>query len=267
MMHLNFMKRKVFEIINYCFTTRRAWWYTAISKTKARYARTTLGSLWLGISTLFTVLCLGFIYGNVFKVEDFLDYFVYLGFGFLIWNSISDSINSAPLIFSRNSSSIKNSKLRPIFFVCQEWAFQIQNFFQAFAMVGGVFFILSPGLVINLIYVPIHFVNFALFIFWIPLLFAILGIKFTDLFQLLPVITNLLFLLSPILYEKKNLGRFSMIADYNPFYQILRLFRDGMMNGQLFLFEGFVLLLINFIMLSLTIILYNRVRQNLVFYL
>ena len=261
------MMKEIVSLLKYCFKTRRAWWFTALSKTKARYARTILGSLWLGISTLFTILCLGFIYGNVFKVENLFSYFLYLGFGLLIWNSICETINSAPLIFSRNESSIKNSKLSPLFFVCQEWAFQIQNFLQAFAMVGGFFFILSPGLVINLIYVPIHFVNFALFIFWIPLLFAILGIKFTDLFQLLPVITNLLFLLSPILYEKKNLGRFSMIADYNPFYQILRLFRDGMMNGQLFLFEGFVLLLINFIMLSLTIILYNRVRQNLVFYL
>ena len=266
-MHLFFMKRQIFEIINHCFTTRRAWWFTAISKTKARYARTTLGSLWLGISTLFTVLCLGFIYGNVFNVDSFLDYFIYLGFGFLISNSISDSINSAPLIFSRNSSSIKNSKLKPVFFVCQEWAFQIQNFFQAFAMVGGFFFILSPELIINLIYLPIHFVNFGLFIFWMPLLFAILGIKFTDLFQLLPVITNLLFLLSPIIYEKKNLGKFAVIADYNPFYQILRLLRDGIMDGNLFFIEGIVLLFINLIMLSLTLIIYNKVKQNLIFYL
>ena len=266
-MHLPFMKRKVIESINYCFKTRLAWWFTAISKTKARYARTTLGSLWLGISTLFTVLCLGFIYGNVFKVENFLDYFIYLGFGFLIWNSISESINSAPLIFSRNSSSIKNSKLRPIFFVCQEWAFQIQNFFQAFVMVAGFFFIFSPELIIHLIYVPIHFLNFALFIFWMPLLFAILGIKFTDLFQLLPVITNLLFLLSPILYEKKNLGRFDVIADYNPFYQFLRLLRDGLIDGQLFFIEGMALLLINFLMLYITLVIYNKVKRNLVFYL
>ena len=96
---------------------------------------------------------------------------------------------------------------------------------------------------------PIHFLNFALFIFWMPLLFAILGIKFTDLFQLLPVITNLLFLLSPILYEKKNLGRFDVIADYNPFYQVLRLLRDGLINGQLFFFEGMVLFIIlNFLL-------------------
>ena len=84
------------------------------------------------------------LHGKVFQVENFSEYFTYLGFGLLIWNSICDSINSAPLIFSRNSSSIKNSKLKPIFFICQEWAFQMQNFFQAFAMVAGMFFLISP---------------------------------------------------------------------------------------------------------------------------
>lgn len=261
------MMRPTIELIKYCFKTRRAWWFTAVSKTKARYARTALGSLWLGISTLFTVLCLGFIYGKVFNVDNFFDYFLYLGFGLLIWNSISDSINSAPLIFSRNESSIKNSKLKPLFFVCQEWAFQIQNFLQSFAMVAGVFYLISPNLIFNLLNVPIHFLNFALFTFWMPLLIAILGIRFTDLFQLLPVLTNLLFLLSPILYAKKNLGRLGIIADFNPIYQILRLLRNSLIEGQSFLFLGIIIFSINLIMIFITLNIYNKVKSKLVFYL
>lgn len=261
------MMKTTIKLLNYCFETRRAWWFTAISKTKARYARTTLGSLWLGISTLFTVLCLGFIYGKVFNVESYFDYFIYLGFGLLIWNSISDSINSAPLIFSRNASSIKNSKLTPIFFVCQEWAFQIQNFFQAFAMVGGIFYLISPDLILNLINSPIHLLNFALFTFWMPLLIAILGIRFTDLFQLLPVLTNLLFLLSPILYARKNLGRLGIIADFNPIYQILRLLRSSLIEGQSFFMAGLFIFFINMIMIFITLNIYNKMKNKLVFYL
>ena len=261
------MMNQTIELLDYCFKTRRAWWYTAIAKTKARYARTQLGSLWLGISTLFTVICLGFIYGKVFRVENFLEYFTYLGFGLLIWNSICDSINSAPLIFSRNSSSIKNTKLKPIFFICQEWAFQMQNFLQAFAMVAGMFFILSPNLIINLINAPIHFINFALFIFWLPLLVSILGIKFTDLFQLLPVITNLLFLLSPILYNQKNLGKLGIIADFNPVYQILKLFRDSLIYGNNYFFIGISIFLINLFMLFATLKIYINLKNQIVYYI
>lgn len=259
--------KQIIELLNYCFKTRRAWWYTAISKTKARYARTKLGSLWLGFSTLFTVLCLGFIYGKVFRVENFFEYFIYLGFGLLIWNSLCDSINSAPLIFSRNSSSIKNSKLRPIFFICQEWAFQMQNFLQAFLMVAGMFFIISPTLFINLIYAPIHFINFALFTFWLPLIVSILGIKFTDLFQLLPVITNLIFLLSPILYNQKNLGKLGVIADFNPVYQILKLLRDSIIYGNNNFLLGIIIFSINLFMLFLTLKIYLKLKNKIVYYL
>ncbi len=261
------MMKQIIELLHYCFKTRRAWWYTAISKTKARYARTKLGSLWLGISTLFTVICLGFIYGKVFKVENFLEYFTYLGFGLLIWNSICDSINSAPLIFSRNSSSIKNSKLKPIFFICQEWAFQMQNFFQAFAMVAGMFFLISPDLIINLINSPIHFINFALFIFWLPLFISILGTKFTDLFQLLPVITNLLFLLSPILYSQKNLGKLGVIADFNPVYQIIKLLRDSIIYGNQSFMIGVVIFFINILLLFVTLKIYLNQKNKIVYYL
>ena len=96
------MRNSILNTIDYVITTRKTWWFTAIAKTKARFARTTLGSLWLGISTLFTVLCLGFVYGTVFKVSNFMEYFVYLGFGLVIWTPICEAINQAPLIFTSN---------------------------------------------------------------------------------------------------------------------------------------------------------------------
>jgi lipopolysaccharide transport system permease protein len=253
--------------IRYIFKTRRTWWFTAIAKTKARYARTVLGSFWLGISTLLTVLCLGFVYGTVFKVSNFLEYFIYLGFGLVIWTPICEAINQAPLIFSTNSNSLKNSTIKPIFFVCQEWAFQVQSFFQAFIMVFIVFLIFSPGLVLNLLSAPLHFLNLIVFIFWLQLLISLLGTKYTDLFQLLPIVTNLLFLLSPILYAKKNLGSFGFIADFNPIYQVLRLLRNSIIYGQPYLQLGVLVFMGNLLMLSLSIYIYTKMEKKVIFYL
>ena len=255
------------SVIRYFFKTRRTWWFTAIAKTKARYARTVLGSFWLGISTLLTVLCLGFVYGTVFKVSNFLEYFIYLGFGLVIWTPISEAINQAPLIFSTNSNSLKNSTIKPIFFVCQEWAFQVQSFFQAFIMVFIVFLIFSPGLVLNLLAAPLHFLNLIVFIFWLQLLISLLGTKYTDLFQLLPIVTNLLFLLSPILYTKKNLGTFGFIADFNPIYQVLRLLRNSIIYGQPYLQLGVFVFMGNLLMLSLSIYIYTKMEKKVIFYL
>ncbi len=261
------MRNAINRVLRYSLKTRKTWWFTAIAKTKARYARTVLGSFWLGISTLMTVLCLGFVYGTVFKVSNFLEYFVYLGFGLVIWTPICEAINQAPLIFSTNSNSLKNSTIKPIFFVCQEWAFQVQSFFQAFLMVFVVFLIFSPGIVLNLFLAPLHFLNLFVFIFWLQLLISLLGTKYTDLFQLLPVVTNLLFLLSPILYAKKNLGSVGFIADFNPIYQVLRLLRNSIIYGQPYLKLGFVVLICNLLMLFLSIYVYTKMEKRVIFYL
>ena len=261
------MKSPIINLIKYIIKTRRTYWFTATSKTKARYARTTLGSLWLGISTLMTVICLGFVYGRVFNVGDFSQYFIYLGFGLVIWNPICEAINQAPLIFSRNSNSLKNSRIKPIFFVCQEWAFLIQSFLQAFLMIFIVLFFFSPNIILNLGASFIHFINLFLFLFWVQLIISLLGTKFTDLFQLLPVLTNLFFLLSPILYKKENLGSVSFIADFNPIYQVLRLLRSSIIEGSLNLEIGFIVLFSNLIFVIISLLVYIKMEKRLIFYL
>ena len=261
------MIKAITNLLRYIVLTSRTYWFTATSKTKARYARTSLGSFWLGISTLLTVVCLGTVYGTIFKVANFRDYFIYLGFGLVIWTPISEAINQAPLIFSNNSTSLKNSRIKPIFFVCQEWAFQVQSFVQAFLMVFLVFLILSPNLFWNLGFSILHFLNLFLFLFWLQLLISLLGTKFTDLFQLLPVLTNLIFLLSPILYQKGNLASYSIIADLNPIYQILRLLRSSLINGT-FNFElGLLALVTNLIFIILSLFVYVKMEKRLIFYL
>jgi len=261
------MKNTFIKLLTYIVKTRRTFWFTATSKTKARYARTSLGSFWLGISTLFTVLCLGLVYGTVFNVSNFREYFLYLGFGLLIWTPICEAINQAPLIFVKNANSLKNSKIKPIFFVCQEWAFQIQSFLQAFLIVFLAFLFVDPNILWNLGFSLIHFINLFLFIFWLQILISLFGTKFTDLFQLLPVITNLLFLLSPILYQKKNLGGFAFTADFNPIFQVLRLLRNSLIYGDLNIKIGLLIFFANILILFLSLYVYRKMEKNIIFYI
>tara|TARA_B000000609_G_C23962792_1_gene234989 strand:- start:269 stop:619 length:351 start_codon:yes stop_codon:yes gene_type:complete len=114
---------------------------------------------------------------------------------------------------------------------------------------------------------PLHFLNLFVFIFWLQLLISLLGTKYTDLFQLLPVVTNLLFLLSPILYAKKNLGSVGFIADFNPIYQVLRLLRNSIIYGQPYLKLGLIVFLGNLLMLFLSIYVYTKMEKKIIFYL
>ena len=94
-----------------------------------------LGSFWLGFPICLSIGALALVYGTVFKVQDFSAYVVYLGAGLVVWNGISAAISSAPNLFEHNQAQVHNTNLNPIFYVLEEWAFQIQTFLQSFGLV------------------------------------------------------------------------------------------------------------------------------------
>jgi lipopolysaccharide transport system permease protein len=220
--------------IEFAWRSRRAWWFTATARTRERFARTRLGSLWLGLSNMFSVLVLAIVYGTVFKVDSFNSYVVYLGIGFTTWNAIASSLQSAPNLLVRNASNIKNTNINPIFYSLEEWAFQIQTFFQSLGVVIFILILFQPTLILHLItsgIIPL--VNLLIFIYWFPLILCLIGAAYEDLYQLVPIIIQLVFLLSPILYEEKSLGSLAWAAKFNPLYSLVSHFRDSLITGQI----------------------------------
>ncbi len=252
--------------INFAWKKRRFWWYTATSRTRARFARTTLGSFWLGLSNLLSIVTLGVVYGTVFSVEDFKSYFIYLGIGLVIWNSISASISTAPDLFSHNAQNIKNMNINPLFYTLEEWAFQLQTFSQSFLLVFVVLVFVNKDLLLNLlVFSWFPFVNLVIFIYWFPLLICLIGVRYTDFSQLVPIGLQLLFLTSPILYRKENLGRLEWITNYNPIYKILDPLRVSIIEGQINYRIAILTFLINLLGLFISLSILHKRSKRLPF--
>tara|TARA_B100000214_G_scaffold369038_1_gene341469 strand:- start:9 stop:806 length:798 start_codon:yes stop_codon:yes gene_type:complete len=258
--------KMLFRDINFAWRTRRFWFFTATSRTRARFARTTLGSFWLGFSNLLSISTLGIVYGTVFSVDDFQSYFIYLGIGLVIWNAISSSISSAPDLFAHNSQNIRNINIKPIFYTLEEWAFQIQTFFQSFILVFLVFLFINRELLINfLLFSWLPMANLIIFLYWFPLLICLIGVKYTDFSQLVPIILQLVFLTSPILYRKDNLGSLQWITDYNLIYKMLDPLRTSLIEGQINYKTLIITLLFNILGLTISFIFLNRKIKELPF--
>ena len=258
----------LFDNFKYAFKTRKAWWYTATSRSRARFAKTTLGSFWLGLSNLLSIATLGIVYGTVFSVSDFNSYFIYLGFGLVIWNTISLSISNSPQLFAHNSSNIKNMNLSPIFYTLEEWSFQVQTFFQSFSLVLFVFTFFKISIITNvLIYSWLPILNLFIFIYWFPIIICLISIRFTDVAQLVPIILQLVFLTSPILYTKESLGPIAWITKINFIYQVLDPLRTSIIDGYINYPYSLVILILNLIGLLYTISFLNKERNKLPFLL
>ena len=245
---------------------RRAWWFTATARTRARFARTFLGSFWLGLSNLLSIAALALVYGTVFKVQDFSTYVVYLGIGLVVWNGISAAIGSAPNLFEHNQAHVQNTNLNPIFYVLEEWAFQVQTFVQSFGLVVLALTWFQHSLLFHLlIYGWLPMLNLFLFLFWAPMIVCLLGVRYRDFYQLVPIALQLVFLLSPILYRKENLGGMVWTASLNPLYRVLSSVRHSLMAGEVQWSVALSMLAINFVGMLIAVRWLNRERPNIPF--
>lgn len=260
------MAHSILNSCSYAWASRRVWWFTATARTKARFSRTFLGSFWLGLSNLLSIAILAVVYGTVFKVTNFNEYVLYLGNGLVLWNSLSMAIGSSPTLFEVNAQHIHNTNLHPIFYSLEEWAFQVQTFFQSLFLVLLALSFYEHRLFLNLVtasWLPL--LNYIVFLYWLPLLVCLLGVRFRDFYQLVPILMQLMFLLSPILFKKQALGALEWTADLNPIYRVVSLVRHSLVSGNVLWQQGFIMLLVNVLGLGFAIAWLNRERGKLPF--
>ena len=100
---------------------------------------------------------------------------------------------------------------------------------------------------------------------WLPSIICILGAKLQDLYQLVPIIVQLSFLVTPILYFKKELGKLQVLSIINPIYQIISPLREVLLNGELFFKRDIIVFLLNILGLLFSFYFLRKSRSNINF--
>ena len=158
--------------------------------------------------------------------------------------------------------------LRPIFYTLEEWSFQVQSFSQSFILVFIVLIFFQSSLFTNfLLFSWLPLINLIIFIYWFPLLICLISIRFTDIAQLVPILLQLVFLTSPILYRKESLGDLAWITNLNFIYKILDPFRTSIIQGYINYSESILILALNLIGVFATMFFLNSQLKKLPFFL
>lgn len=250
--------------IRFAFRTSRAWWYSAWLRSLARFSRTKLGSFWLGLSNVLSVCILGSIYSTILRVPDPVTYITYLGIGLTVWTFMSMSIVSGTMLFTTRRDQLINNSFPSLFYLLEEWAFQIQTFLQAFLFVLIALTPFSPFILLHAftsIWLPL--LNLFLFLLWSSIIMAVLGSRFRDIGQLIPILLQLIFLVSPVLYPRDQLGSLSAIADFNLFYFFLAPVREAVITGSVNLYSQILTLFINLVLVVLGFRLLRSLRHRI----
>ncbi len=231
------------------------YWKLGWLDNKARYAKTYLGEVWIALSVILLSSILGSVYGDIFgsTIDGNIKYFSYLALGITLWNCIADSmavgsrfiIDSATQILN-TTYSLKSLFLRRFFYICQ-------NLFIGLASILIVISFVNKELVSNYFQLFLPLSIFLVFNLLIIMYFSLIGCLIRDFAEIVPLVTTIIFLGSPILYPASKLDNLAWIAKINVPYRILNLVRSAILTGEVnylkcifVLISGLVLLLFTF---------------------
>lgn len=208
----------------------RYWWNFALLDISLRYRRSILGPFWLTISFLMTAAGLAVVYSALFNME-IRHYIPYLVAGLASWGYVNSMINEGCTSLTRQAGTMRDQNLPILAHAIRAVVSNTVIFGHNLAVVA-ITVVISPTPVTwaTLFALP----ALALLAFngiWITLVFGLLCARYRDLPPLISVITNLLFLITPVFWVRDMLGQRGFIADFNPLYHFIELLRAPLLGS------------------------------------
>lgn len=215
--------------------------YGAWLRIRMQFARTLLGSSWVGISALLTMAVLGTIYGTLTDVEDWPAYWTYIALGLVSWNTLATALTASCTVLERARERLLNQPLPIGVVVIEEW---LTTALSLLIALGAVFLVmgwLQPQLWFYLLQGGwLGLLNLLLGCLWLTMLIAPIAVTLADLNQLMPVLLQIGFLSSPILFYERSLGSISWVAQLNPLYAWVRMARDPFLGQPHWMLQGMI---------------------------
>jgi len=256
------------EIIN-TITNFDLWYNIAISKLRVRFIRTALGPIWEIIGTMVFLIFISLIWSRLWG-REFFEYFGFLYTGYAIWKIMSTTITESTFLFSElYANALKNMKCNPINFCLGN---SLKNILILFLNLPIVILITIYNN--TLTFNGILLVTGYLFLFFISavcvsFIVGSLCLKFRDLQYSVVVIMQLLFFMTPVIWDPQQIsekGRFFLV-DTNIFYHYVEFFRSALLYGEVNYLSIGIVLISTIILTIITFFLYYKIRHKLIFWI
>ena len=238
----------------FIFSFNKKYLYTsfkyAFYEFKSKFKRTYFGSFWTLIATSISILAISTIWAVLFKI-NLKDFIIYLSIGLIFWYFISKCLSDSANSFVNYRYLLINVNYPPSYVSLITF---FRNFFQLlqnfiFLLFILILFINNPSFKIILFAPNLFIILFS--IYFLMNIFGYLGARFRDFPQLINAILHPIFLITPILYEKDNLGDFLWIAEINIvscWIDLVRYpFLDNQINLNSYFYSLFFLIFLFFI--------------------
>lgn len=248
---------------------RYFWLHLARAELKYKFRRSRLGLLWTMINPLMLMLMITVVFGNLFGIS--MKYFgSYVFSGILIWDFIHGAALNGCNSLLGSESYIKQFRHPMSIYPLKTTLVQLATFAIAVqALYIWTLFSNPTNLWLCLLTLPITLICLFLLGWPIAILTASINIKYRDFAQLLALVLQLLWYMSPIMIKPEmfKTQALALLFEYNPVTHLLNLIRAPLLDGRLPSPIDFAYVIgLAVILSSLAIWRMYRVEKSLVFY-
>lgn len=205
---------------------------------RSRFARSKLGALWMILQPLAQVAIYALVLSQVLAaklpgVTMAYAYPIYLMAGMLAWTLFSELLTRSMTMFIDNANIMKKIMFPRVCLPVITAGSALLNNFLLFLATIGVFAALGHWPTQSMLWLPLLVLINAAFGMALGLIFGVLNVFVRDVSQVIGVILQLWFWLTPVVYMGSIIpSRYQDLFQANPMYPIVAGYQDVMLYGR-----------------------------------
>lgn len=199
---------------------------------KERYVGTGLGQLWYILSPIITIFIYTVIFSDFMKMKlDIVDnsysYSIHLVPALLAWTTFSTILMRLNTSFFDKAHLIKKINVPMYIFQLAIILTELFLFFISISLGIGFLFIVEQPVTLTFFWlIPLMLLQ-TLFVFGLGVILSLFTPFFKDLKEAIPIIVQLWFWMTPIIYMKEMLAsKYPALLTYNPFFYFADSYQD-----------------------------------------
>jgi lipopolysaccharide transport system permease protein len=252
------------------YESRHFWVHLSSADIRAKYRRSYFGVLWSLLQPLAMTLLLSFVMSKLFKTP-IVDYAPYIFSGIIFWEFIVGSAIAGSNAFINAEGYIKQVSLPLLIYTLRSTLSAFINLLLAF--VGLVIWVLiwkHETLGFAWLTLLPSFLLIFMFGFLLGTITAFVNTKYRDFQQMLALILQALWYVSPIFFQPKLFSSVDAkyLLDFNPIYHLLNLFRAPMLDATTPALINFLVIIgVILFLFGIVTLLVNKSEKKVIFYL
>jgi lipopolysaccharide transport system permease protein len=238
---------------------------------RSRFVRSRLGALWMILQPLTQVAIYSLVLSRVMAaklpgINNRYAYVIYLMAGMVAWSLFAEVVTRSLTVFVENGNLMKKMAFPRVCLPVITGGASLVNNLLLLVVAIGLFTLMGHPLSLAMLWLPLLIAVNLAFALGLGLILGVLNVFVRDVAQVMAVVLQLLFWLTPIVYMSNIVpDRIHALLEFNPMLHMVVAFQSVILYGRSPDIVGLVVIAVTAVtMLLFSLILFRRAAPEMV---